>query len=266
MIIFFGATLERLGLEFYMTVNITHWTETFGQASIPPFRCPTCHQGTLSQVKDSRKLVQSQLSKRARSHEDWDPSWVEERFTLLMDCSASTCGELVVVSGDTVVEEVYDEEFGSAWVSQLRPRSMFPAPYIIELPKEIPDSVRKELEQAFALFWTDLNASANRLRTSLERGLDEAGIKKFNKTGKRISIALAQRIKLFENTNGKELSDIFNALRHVGNLGTHATVSRTALLTAFTLYEHALAEWFGGRGKKIAAMSKKLVKSRGKMK
>ncbi|MFK4537290.1 hypothetical protein ABIF96_003081 [Bradyrhizobium ottawaense] len=249
-----------------MTVNIAHWTETFSRDQVPPFRCPTCNQGTLVEVKDSRKLVQSQLSRRARSHEDWDPSWVEERFTLLLECSVAACGELVVVSGDTVVDEEEDDERGRVWASQLRPRSMFPAPYIIELPKEIPDTVRSELEQAFALFWVDLNACANRLRTSLERGLDEAGIKKFNRTGKRISLPLGLRIKHFETANGADLSEIFTALRHVGNLGTHATVSRTALLTAFTLYEHALAEWFGGHKKKIAAMSKKLVKSKGKLK
>jgi hypothetical protein len=248
-----------------MTVNIAHWTETFSE-QLPPFRCPTCQQGTLVEVKGGRTLVQSQRSKRARSHDDWDPSWVQERFTLLLECSVGTCGELVVVSGDTVPAEEEDEEFGRAWISQLKPRSMFPAPYVIELPQEIPDTVRRELEQAFALFWTDLNASANRLRTSLERGLDEAGVKKFNKTGKRVSLPLAHRIKLFEKAHGADLSEIFTALRHVGNLGTHASVSRTALLTAFTLYEHALAEWFGGHKKKIAAMSKKLVKSKGKMK
>jgi hypothetical protein len=249
-----------------MSVNIAHWRETFSQNELPPFRCPTCHQGTLVEIKDSRKLIQSKLSKRARSHEDWDPSWVVERFSLLLECPVGTCGELVVVSGDTIVDEEEDEEFGRVWMSQLRPRSMFPAPYIIELPKEIPDSVRQELEQAFALFWRDLNASANRLRTSLERGLDETGVKKYNKTGKRVSLPLAHRIKLFEKENGNDLSEIFTALRHVGNLGTHANVSRTALLTAFELYEHALAEWFGGHKKKIAALSKKLVKSRGKMK
>lgn len=30
--------------------------------------------------------------------------------------------------------------------------------------------------------------------------------------------------------------------RHVGNLGTHANVSRVALLTAYEVYEHALGD------------------------
>src|SRR5205823_3240908 len=76
----------------------------------------------------------------------------------------------------------------------------------------------------------------------------------------------AQRITLFEKEHGREFSDIFTALRHVGNLGTHAKVSRTALLNAYELYEHALSEIFGKKKKKLAALSKKLIKSRDKMK
>lgn len=249
-----------------MAVNIAHWAETFSQSGLPPFRCPTCNQGSLTEAKGTRKLIQSERSKKARAHEDWDPTWVQERFSLFLQCSNADCGELVVVSGDTTIDEEEDVDLRRVWVSQLRPKSMYPAPYIIELPEEIPDEVRSELEQAFALFWSDLNASANRLRTSLERGLDVVGIKKFNKTGKRVSIPLARRIALFETAKGSDLSGIFTALRHVGNLGTHASVSRTALLTAFTLYEHALAELFGGRKKKIAELTKKLVKSKGKIK
>ncbi|WP_316214056.1 hypothetical protein [Bradyrhizobium sp. SZCCHNR2032] len=165
-----------------MAVNITHWTEAFS-SQLPPFRCPTCHEGSLAEVEESRKIIESKRSKRAASHDNWEPDWIENRFTLLLECSVATCGELVVVSGDTVQDEEDDEDYHRRWVPHLRPRSMFPAPYIVELPKELPDTVRRELEQAFALFLVDLNASANRVRTSLERGLDEVGVKKFNKTG-----------------------------------------------------------------------------------
>jgi hypothetical protein len=248
-----------------MPVDVTLWAESFSQDEFPSFRCPTCQKGTLTLVSDSLKVVESERSKRARREvDDWEPDWTEERFSALLKCSTSTCGELVVVSGDTQVNEEYYH--GQAWASNLRPRSIFPAPYIIALPPEVPGKVAKELQQAFQLFWVDLNASANRLRTSLERLLDKMGIKKFNKTGKRISIPLAQRIKLFETGHGTEFSDIFTALRHVGNLGTHATVTRTALLTAFEVYEHALNELFGKHKKKIAELSKKLVKAKGKIK
>jgi uncharacterized protein DUF4145 len=249
-----------------MTVDVTLWQETFAQDRFPPFRCPTCQKGTLALIKDGLKVIESGRSKLAKSHDAWEPDWTDERFCGFLACSDTTCGELVIVSGDTVVVEEEDEEFGRHWESHLRPRSMFPAPHIIELVQEVPSAVKRELEQSFQLFWADLNAAANRIRTSLERALDEIGVKKYNKTGKRVSLALATRISEFEKQHGNEFSAIFTALRHVGNLGTHANVSRLALLTAYEVYEHALSELFGKRKKKIAALSKKLVKSKGKMK
>jgi hypothetical protein len=250
-----------------MSVDVTLWGESFSQEEFPPFRCPTCQKGTLTMVANSLKVEGSERSKRARREgEFWEPEWTEERFSALMECSSAACGELVVVSGDTEINEQADQDYGRVWASHLRPRSIFPAPHVIALPLEIPGEIEKELQQAFQLFWVDLNASANRLRTSLERLLDNVGIKRFNKTGKRVSIALAQRIKLFETEHGTEFSDIFTALRHVGNLGTHSTVSRTALLTAFEVYEHALNELFGKHKKKIAGLSKKLIKAKGKIK
>jgi hypothetical protein len=249
-----------------MAVDVTLWQETFAQDRFPPFRCPTCQKGTLALIKDGLKIVESGRSKLGKADDAWEPDWIEERFSSLLNCSHTTCRELVIVSGDTVIVEEDDEDYGRRWASHLRPRSMFPAPYIIELVPEVPPAVKGELEQSFQLFWADLNAAANRLRTSLERALDEIGIKKYNKTGKRVSLPLASRITSFEKQYGNEFSEIFTALRHVGNLGTHANVSRVALLTAYEVYEHALSELFGKRKKKIADLSKKLVKSKGKMK
>jgi hypothetical protein len=250
-----------------MPVDVTLWAESFSQDEFPSFRCPTCQKGTLTLVPDSLKIVETERSKRAfQDSDDWDPDWTENRFSALLTCSSSKCGELVVVSGDTEVVEEDDEKFRRVWAYHPRPRSIFPAPYIIALPPEVPADVERELQQAFLLFWADLNASANRLRTSLERVMDALKIKRFNKSGKRISIPLAQRIKIFEQEYGTEFSDIFTALRLVGNLGTHADVARTALLSVFEIYEHALNELFGKHKKKIEKLSKKLVKGKGKIK
>jgi hypothetical protein len=248
-----------------MTVDVTLWAETFSEEEIPPFTCPVCQKGALALVKDCLKIIESERSKKAfREREDWEPDWVECRFSLFLECSSPKCGELVVMSGDTV--QVYENtEHGAGYVPYLRPRSIFPAPPIIRLLEEIPSEVREELEQAFLLFWSDQSASANRLRTSLERVLDALQIKKYNRKGKRVSIPLGQRMGLFEKEHGTDFKDIFTALRTVGNLGSHAKVTRTALLAAFEIYEHALDEIFGKRKKKIEGLSKKLIKSKGKL-
>jgi len=217
-------------------------------------------------VPSSLQVEESERSKKAMQEaEDWDPNWTENRFVAFLKCSWTSCGELVVVSGDTESVEEADEEFGRVWANHLRPRSMFPAPHIIELPNELPRPVEKEIENSFQLFWVDLGASANRMRTSLERVMDHFQIRKFNKTGKRVAIPLANRISLFEQEHGSQFSDIFTALRHVGNLGSHADIDRVSLLSAYEVYEHALSELFAKRSKKIAALSKKIVKSKGKV-
>jgi hypothetical protein len=113
-------------LRIVMPVDVTLWAEHFRQNEFPSFRCPTCQKGTLTLVPDSLRIVESERSKRAmRDAEDWEPDWTEKRFSALLTCSSSTCGELVVVSGDTEVVEEDDADFRRVWASHPRPRSFF---------------------------------------------------------------------------------------------------------------------------------------------
>jgi hypothetical protein len=100
----------------------------------------------------------------------------------------------------------------------LRPRAMFPSPPIITLPSELPDDVESEAEAAFKLFWSDLGASASRLRTSVERVLDHFNIPATKAGGGFLT--LNDRIKEFKKID-TDHADTFDALRHVGNVGTH---------------------------------------------
>lgn len=62
-----------------------------------------------------------------------------------------------------------------------------------------------------------------------------------------------------------ERKETFEALRIVGNLGTHESeVGRTVLLDAFELYEHALDELYGQKKAKIDALRKKIIALKGK--
>ena len=247
-----------------MSVDITLWKD-LPQKQVPAFRCPTCNKGTLAPVKDGLRMTEFGLSKRARGHNDWEPEWVEQRFSLLLACTVATCRELVVVSGDTVVEEEDDEEFGRAWASHLRPRSMYPAPYVIEVADEVPKAVVNELQQSFQLFWADLNAAANRMRTSLERALDVLGVKKYNRTGRRVSLPLAQRIALFEREHGGEFFCNLHGPCHVGNL-VRIRILANGVADGLRAVRARPVRAVRQEEKKLAAMSKKLIKSKGKMK
>jgi len=214
------------------------------------------------------KIIEPFYSKAAHNHEAWEHDWVIERFLAVMKCSDPKCGEIVIVSGDTETVEDYDDELGHVASSQLRPQTVFPAPHIINIPKETPREVAKELKLAFQLFWSDLGASATRLRTSAERLLDDFGIAKTRidmKRKKRVFITLASRIDIFKKKY-PEHAESLEALRHVGNLGTHSNVSRQSVLAGFEVYEEGLAEIYGKRSKKVAKLRKKLIKGRGRLK
>jgi hypothetical protein len=115
---------------------------------------------------------------------------------------------------------------------------MNPAPPLATIPPETPYSVANELRTAFELFWLNSGACANRLRISVERIMDEQKV---------IGKTLFDRIDAFQKIE-PEHGPTFDALRHVGNLGSHeGEVTREALLDSFEIYQHALAELFGKR-------------------
>ena len=169
------------------------------------------------------------------------------------------------VSGDTQIEQVIQEDGDWGYEQLLRPRAMFPGPPIIALPSELPSDVRREAETSFQLF-RDLGASASRLRTSVERVLDHFKIPSTKAGGGFLT--LNDRIKEFKK-NDPDHGDTFDALRHVGNVGTHLDeLKREALLDAYEIYEDALDELFSKQKHKakIAALKTKLIAAKGKYK
>jgi len=249
-----------------MNFQREHWSGSYDRTNLPRFHCPRCSKGRLHARQDYVE-AQPQYSKDECNHPDWEPGWDVERFHMTMQCNESVCGEIVVISGDITVAEYYDGEIDSwALVALLRPRSFFPAPPIIVCPKEVPALVVDQLKVSFQLFWVDLNACANRLRISVELLLDHFGIPRttITKKAKQERLDLHGRIAIFDKTS-PEHAPTLTALRLIGNLGSHGEdVNREALLDAFEIYEHSLAELCGQRSARIDQLRKKLIASKGK--
>jgi hypothetical protein len=144
------------------------WDDRFSPRDVPAFPCPNCSKGILKYDSKQFWRVEPQYSLDGHKHEDWEPWWVTERFTMFLKCGAAKCGEVVVVSGSTSLEEVQDDEFGWAFESLLVPVLMTPPPPIIQVPEKTPKAVQEELQLAFQLFWSDLGASATKIRTSVD--------------------------------------------------------------------------------------------------
>lgn len=262
-----------------MTIDKSTWFRAFSRSEIPAFPCPRCHKTTLVLDKKTLTVEETEKSKAARKHNDWEPEWVEERFICLFRCSSAKCGEIVAVSGKVSVEPNFDDddEVGWNYEQMLAPRSMYPAPPIIALPTGIPRDVKRELELAFQFYWGDYGACATKIRTSVERLMDHFKVAKFrvaknpkkpNSPGRMKPLDLSARIDKFISTTGAVIhKDHLHALRIVGNLGTHKNaLARTEILEAFEIYEHALEELIGKKSAQIGKLAKKLSKQAGKTK
>lgn len=245
------------------------WSDRFSQ--FPPWRCPKCADGTLRLVEGSVRSEETGTSKANHSHEAFEPDWVENRFSALLDCS-NVCGELVVISGSSGIEtqEAYDEEFGLAYehVTVYRPALLEPSPSVLEFPKGTPEAVRREIGRASALIWLDIGSSANKLRSAAEELLTALKIARFvRKPGKKLRpIAFAQRLAKLSATHAKAAS-LLESIRFLGNVGTHESpdsVDRNDLLDGFEIFDHVLEDLYDPREERIVRKAKSIAKRKGK--
>ena len=243
------------------------WSGAYARARFPRFHCSHCKTGRLHFDKDTIVVSEPQYSKGAREHPDWEPDWNIERFSAKLVCDDTACGEVVVVSGDTIAAEYFDEDFNVwGYMELLRPQFFFPAPPVIGIPNEVPSKITDEIGKASQLFWVDLNSCANRLRVSVELLLTDFKIPEMglDKNGKPKPLDLNARIALFEKVD-PEHAQTLTALRVIGNLGSHGSdVAREPLIDAFEIYEDALTELYGQRKARIAKLRKKLIDTRGR--
>lgn len=211
------------------------WAYSFNPKRGPDYPCPHCLAGSLTLRKDSVR--------RAGPYHDKSAKLTDSAFIAMLDCRA--CEGSAAVAGYVRKDDI------------LVPKAIYPAPPIIKVPTATPRAVVVELDAAFALFWVDLSSCANKIRVSLERLLDSLGIPETPK--------LAQRIDSAQGAD-KLRSEVFHALREVGNVGSHGSqVRREVVLTAFEIYEHQLDVLFRpSAGSRMESLAKRIRATKGK--
>ncbi|GAA2053411.1 DUF4145 domain-containing protein [Williamsia deligens] len=157
------------------------------------------------------------------THQNWqdwgDPTDIEAVFVGRLQCSRAKCQAVVAVSGLYGVQ--YADIRGS-YTDVLRVRTLFLAVPLFETPPGTPGSVASELLRAAQHIWLDPGAAATSLRRSLEALLTEQGVP--TQKGPCL-LRLHQRILLFRDMS-PEVGDLVEAVKWVGNDGTHASGSR----------------------------------------
>ena len=168
-----------------MTVNRNHYRTRYRH--LPLWECPTCGKGHLVVMKDKEAVEETGPSRRAHAHEAWDPDWIEERFTKLLNCNFANCGEVVTVSGNAGVEEdQFSDEEGNwkqDFVRHYEILSLLPAPLPIRPIAKTPETVKKSLPMAGQLLWQSPEAAANHVRRAVAHLMDHQKVKKWIKAG-----------------------------------------------------------------------------------
>ena len=84
-----------------MAITRSHFQEKF--ASFPLWNCPRCANGALKEVPVKRMIEEPAYSTVQHSEDWWEPDHTISRFSALMKCMNSMCGELVFVTGQVGV-------------------------------------------------------------------------------------------------------------------------------------------------------------------
>lgn len=238
----------------------------FTKDSCADFLCPTCLSGYLS-IEDNS--LQTQYDAKAKKLSDEEKWRYEEQinlvFTLFFICSNKNCRESIAAIGSWGNEEFYDDDFDGDslsdkwWVQEtFRPVAFYPPVPLIELPKRLPDNIKDELYRSFKLFWMDLAACSNALRTTVEVLMDNFNIDR-TKTKDHKIVDLHQRIEKFTKTINSEIGDFLISIKWVGNSGSHSSqLNLEYLSNAFEMIEYALIELYDKRTERLKEISKEI--------
>lgn len=212
-----------------MPINRNVWSRLASKKKLPGYPCPRCANGKMKPIKDTLSVREPRYVSdwREANPHDWEWDHVTERWSATMRCDEAGCGEIVNLIGDVdVVESPYTDGDGDihlGYEEVLRIQAMFPASPLFRVSDAVPKKVAAQLEIAFRMYWTDVSACVARLRTAVERLLDDQGVltEKKTKKGKFVRMDLYDRIDSFAAGAGAAHSGQLQSLRHIGNLGTH---------------------------------------------
>lgn len=228
-----------------------------------PWQCPCCRKGTVSLAPKSLIYEETVQSLRGHKDPDFDPDWIVYSFTAWGKCSHVSCQQKFAIAGEGGVSPEYTSNEGDwEYEDYFVPKYCFPMPHIIELPQKCPDDIKNELAEAFSLFWSNRPACAGRIRVSLESLMNHLGVpkKKKAKNGRYSELSLHARIDAYA-TKDPQIGSQLMALKWLGNTGSHeGDVSKTDILDAFEILEHAFVEILDKRTERVAALAKKLAK------
>lgn len=237
--------------------QLTKWLEWH---SLPALPCPACKIGDLA--AEEYTTVESQASAKMHDHPAWEPDWISGQFMGTLRCSRGGCSEPVVVAGDYSVDWTsYEEENGEFYSGpgdHIKIRYTHPPIPIMTYPEAVPEEVKDRITQAERVIWMDPGAAANRLQLAIEQLLTAQGVRKtMTSKGQRTRLTTHARILEFKKQNAK-VGDTLEAVKWIGNQGSHDDVTVEEVLAGAAILEYALRLLYDKTDSDIAKLVKKI--------
>jgi hypothetical protein len=250
-------------------IDKKYWVDfRLSEKRIPQINCPTCKKGILEKMDD---FIQHKTKHfiEASKYDTFEPeSDVEYKFTGFLKCSEKECEEIIALTGTVIcdVEEYqYDEGTDTHYPTYMEifvPEFFTPNLEIFPLLEVYPTQVSSALKKSFKLFFCDIEASANKIRTAVELLLDKLRIKKYTPS-KKTPISLHKRLLEYQTKN-KELADFLMAIKFIGNSGSHSkkSLKRSDLIDAYNLIKRVLDKLYDNSDEDLKKIARKINRRR----
>jgi Domain of unknown function (DUF4145) len=236
-----------------MPVDRGLWKRSLGKTYAPSWPCPHCPQGTLRLAQDTLNFsntVRSGISDDANIPSSiWD---IEFAFSAFLKCDS--CKEVVSCCGDGgyTGEGIYGERGFEGYepVEYFHPRYFSQALHILPLHPRWPKPIRQRLKRSFLVFFCDLDAAANHVRSCVEELLTILDIPISTKSGSYMS--LQRRICIFKSKDAAN-ADRAEALKWIGNTGSHGgALTKDELFDAYDILDVLLEDLYVGHYRSVA--------------
>ena len=217
-----------------MAIKRDIWEQHFTEEGIPKWPCPRC-KAPLMLEESTLKFGETAESHESRRYDGWEEEFWNGMFSANLKCLDNRCQETVVVvrySDYTFLAPDY------GLLQRFHPQFFSPALNIFDIPPETPEDVALEIYKAFSAFWSDTASAGNRVRSSVERILNQRKIKKTTiKYHKRKYLNLHARIELFA-VKYPDIGDELLAVKWLGNEASHiGDLSKDDIFNAFEILE-----------------------------
>ncbi len=241
--------------------------ETFHIGSNTKYVCPECKNGSLLALKEKLTTVEyMNYNKLVHEQEDWESDWFKHGFHGVLVCENKSCKEEIVVSGKYTHSYWQgissDGEYGEGEERICTPEYFERSPIIISINKNTPKEIQDTTIESFSLFWINKESCANKIRVAIEQIMDNFGVAKYPRTGKRIPISLQKRLNTFAIDHPK-IAKHLEAIKWIANSGSHSGgVTNSDVLDGYQILEYALNQLYDKEETDIDNLAKKINKKK----